>query len=343
MTPLSNTCLVAAIGMVALAACTAPTTQQIAPKETGTPFPNDPQAWLAPLEYERALLETYFDQRSSAFDRGTDDGVAFLVEHNLAGLGATPESCKNRWFGQNPEEHVRELITPQWETLRRDPAWMMSVGPRAGQILGDDIFVIVVQQELTGDYFLSSSHQTRMHFQVLGNSVRNLVLCEPIKTVDIVSPGQDPILEDIPDVPQQGVPTYTPYPPGALPPYPQQPPQLPPLQPPVQQPSRPSAPIVLPPIQATGRPIVRPTSPQQPSQAPSPSPSSPPTPTTRPSTRPSESSPSNPNPSPTGTGVPSPRPTTPSTNPTTRPSSDPKPLPEAPSPGSGGGADTDGT
>lgn len=332
MNTVTRRILPALVCALSLAACGGQQTTKLHAQATGTPVAQDPRAWLQPMDVERELLEDYFKKREAAFESGTDQGVHFLVDHNVAGLGATVESCKNRWFGQNPQEHVREMITPKWDTLRRDPTWTMSVGPRAGQPLGDDIFVIVVGQELLGDQFLSSSHQSKMHFQIHGNGVRNLVLCEPIKTIEVERPGQDPVLEDIPNVPIPEVPTYTPVvPPATTPQFPQpQVPALPPTQP--IQPQRPGAPIVLPPIQATGRPIVRPT-PNKPSQSPTaqatPQPQPPaPQPTTKPTT-----------PATTEPKPPSTQPT-PSTKPSAKPTADqkpaPKPLPEAPDTSTGG-------
>ena len=320
-------CAIVACLALSLTACADQKTVNLEAQATGTPVANDPRAWLQPMDFERELLEDYFKKREAAFEAGTDSGVAYLVDHNVAGLGASVESCKARWFGQNPDEHVREIITPKWDTLKRDPTWTMPVGPRAGQTLGDDIFVLVVQQELVGDRFLSSSNQTKMHFQVLGNGVRNLVLCEPIKTIEVERPGQDPVLEDIPSVPIPEVPSYNPLPPITQPQLPQQ--QVPTLPTaPIQQPTRPAAPIVLPPIQPTGRPIVRP-SPNKPSQSPTQVPTAQPVPPSQPPTT---------------------RPTTPATNepkppstqpaPTAKPTSDtkpsPKPLPEAPDTSTGG-------
>lgn len=327
---LSRLTLLALIGALALSACGGDKTTKLEAEATGTPVAHDPRAWLAPMDFERELLEDYFKKREAAFEAGTDQGVAFLVDHNLAGLGADVAACKNRWFGQNPEEHVRETITPKWDTLRRDPTWSMPVGPRAGQPLGDDIFVLVVQQDLVGDRFLASSHQSKMHFQVFGNGVRNLVLCEPIKTIEVEQPGQDPILEDIPTVPVPDVPSYAPLPPVATPQFPQQQSGIPPLQ----QPIRPQAPTVLPPIQSSGRPIVRPT-PNKPSQSPSASPTTPSqNPSPQPTSRPNTPAPSEPKP------PSSPQPS-PSAKPTAEQKPSSKPLPEAPDTSTGGGSGSD--
>lgn len=328
MKSLSRLTLLALTAALSLTACGGASTKTLQAQATGTPVAHDPRAWLAPMDFERELLEKYFEAREAAFEAGTDQGVAFLVDHNVAGLGADVAACKQRWFGQNPEEHVREIITPKWDTLRRDPTWTMPVGPRAGQALGDDIFVMVVQQELVGDRFLSSSHQSKMHFQVLGNGVRNLVLCEPIKTIEVERPGQDPVLEDIPNVPIPDVPTYNPVPPVTNPQFPQQQqPVIPPVQQPIQ-PQRPGAPIVLPPIQATGRPIVRPT-PNKPSQSPTQqSTPQPQQPAPQPSARPTTPATSEPKP-------PSSQPS-PTAKPTAEQKPAPKPLPEAPDTSGGG-------
>lgn len=329
----SRVTLLALAGAFVLTACGEASTKTLQAQATGTPVAHDPRAWLAPMDFERELLEEYFKDREAAFEAGTDQGVAFLVDHNVAGLGADVAECKQRWFGQNPEEHVREIITPKWDTLRRDPTWSMPVGPRAGQALGDDIFVMVVQQELVGDRFLSSSHQSKMHFQVLGNGVRNLVLCEPIKTIEVERPGQDPVLEDIPNVPVPDVPTYNPLPPVTTPQYPQQQtPVVPPVQQPIQ-PQRPGAPIVLPPIQATGRPIVRPT-PNKPSQSP----------TSQTTPQPQQPAPQ-PTAKPTTPATTEPKPSTqpaPSAKPTAEQKPAPKPLPEAPDTNTGGGGGQSG-
>lgn len=328
MKSLSRLILLALIGALSLTACGGASTKTIEAQATGTPVAHDPRAWLAPMDFERELLEAYFKAREAAFEAGTDQGVAFLVDHNVAGLGADVAACKQRWFGQNPEEHVREIITPKWETLRRDPTWSMPVGPRAGQALGDDIFVMVVQQELVGDRFLSSSHQSKMHFQVLGNGVRNLVLCEPVKTIEVERPGQDPVLEDIPNVPISNVPSFNPVPSITSPQIPQQQPSVPAV-PPLQQPTKPGAPVVLPPIQASGRPVTRPT-PTKPSQAPSAQPTSQPQqPPARPTTPTSEPKP--------------PSQPTPSTKPTAEQKPAPKPLPEAPDTSTGGGSSNAGS
>lgn len=298
-----------------LAGCSGEQTTSLTAQATPEAEGFRPAQWLEPLDYEQALLEDYFEDRQAAFDQGTQAGVAFLVEHNMAGLRATVDGCTNRWFGNHPDEHVRELITPKWSTLRRDPAWAMPMGPRVGEPLGDDIFVIEVRQELIGDQYLSASHQSLMHFQIHGSGVRNLVLCEQVHTVNVPKPVESPSLEAIPTVPAMPYPSFGAYPPGYLPPIS---PQIPTI--PVPS-TRPGAPIVLPPIQSTGRPVVRP------SQSPKPSPSLPhpsqqpvpshiPQPTPKPSTSPTGTTPTQP------PGTTSPPPEQPTTAPTKAPTTE---------------------